>query len=52
MEKIFCSRCNKAYDKELMELEDGYYYCHVCGNPIDKKEDIEIVYDEDFENEE
>ena len=34
---IYCEHCNKIYNEDLLELEDGYYYCHVCGQQIEIK---------------
>lgn len=34
---VYCEHCRKTYNDDLLELEDGYYYCHVCGQQIESK---------------
>jgi len=49
---VYCKHCNKTYREDLMELEDGYYYCHACGQSIEKKpatdDEINDTDDEDL----
>lgn len=49
---VFCKHCNKTYNENLMELEDGYYYCHVCSQPIEitpaTNDEINSTDDEDL----
>lgn len=44
--EVYCKYCNKTYRDDLLELEDGYYYCHVCGQPIEFKQATEEEIEE------
>lgn len=46
---VYCKKCDKKYNEELLESEDGCLYCHVCGQEIEIDDSMDELWELDNE---